>query len=287
MTIPPLTAHLETSGVAQTIGGYRSLFAGALDDAPDTTTDGYAVSQEQDNAAKVVGYLLPRLNRSGARSVLDVGCGVGEMVRTLLAEGYEAYGVDLPGLHRHWRRLGLPEDRMFIVDPGDLRLPFEDGGVDFICTFGVIEHVGTTDGNADRAPDYDARRRHWLRELFRALRPGGTMLVGGPNRQFPVDVAHGLDSRASALERWLTQRARVSVHKTWGANFLWAYGDVVRYLDGLPYTLEPQPVAGFLGCSRVPGPVRPLVQGYVDHLPKALWGTGFNPWMMALIHKLA
>jgi SAM-dependent methyltransferase len=282
---PPRHAQLDHSGVKQTVGGYRSLFAGQIDDAPDTTTDHYASAQEQVNAAKVIDYLLPRLKAAGARSVLDVGCGVGAMVRTLLQQGYEAYGADLPGLHRHWTRLGLPHDHMYVVDPGRLQLPFADGGIDFVCTFGVIEHVGTSDGLADRVPGYDDIRRQWLRELFRVVRPGGAMLIGGPNRRFPIDVAHGLDSRASGLERWLSAKAKVSVHKTWGENFLWTYDDVRRYLAGLPFQLEPQPLVGFLSCSRVPGPVRPLVQAYLDHLPKPLLGTGFNPWMMALVHK--
>ena len=281
----PGRAALDLSGIQQTIGGYRSLYGGVAEDAPDTTTDAYATAQEQVNAGKVRDYLLPRVQAIGARSVLDVGCGVGAMVRTFLDLGFDAYGVDLPGLHTHWTRNRLPPEQMFIVDPGELRLPFEDGGIDFVYTFGVIEHVATTDGQSDRLPNYHALRRQWLRELFRVVRPGGAMLIAGPNRQFPVDVAHGLDSRASALERWLSARLKVSVHKTWGDNFLWAYDDVRAYLEGLHYRLEPQALAGFLSCSRVPGAVRPLVQAYVDHLPKALHGTGFNPWVMALVHK--
>lgn len=287
MSANTLKTVLDLSGIQQDIGGYSSLYGGAIDDAPDTTTDDYASAQEQVNAGKVLAYLLPRLRACNAHSVLDVGCGVGAMVRTLLSEGFDAYGVDLPGLHRHWTRLGLPSRQMYVVDPGQLRLPFVDGGLDFVCTFGVIEHVGTTDGNADRAPGYHDKRKQWLRELFRVVRPGGAMLIGGPNRRFPVDVAHGLDSRASSFERWLSAKAKVSIHKTWGENFLWAYPDLDRYLAGLSYSIEPQRLAGFLSCSRVPGVVRPLVQGYVDRLPAPLLGTAFNPWVMALVHKPA
>jgi hypothetical protein len=100
-----------------------------------------------------------------------------------------------------------------------------------------------------------------------------------------MDMAHDLDTQSSAVERWLSRRLGVSVHRTWGEYFLWSYADVHRYLKGLPYVLEPQPVAGFIGCSRVPALVRPLVQAYVDHLPRRLHGTAFNPWVMALVHK--
>lgn len=287
------TAHsargsiVDRDRICQAIGGYGSLFAGRVDEAPDTTTDAYAADQETVNARRVIEYLVPLAKLVGARTVLDVGCGVGEMVRTFLGLGYDAYGVDLPGLHRHWSRLGLPHDQMFIVDPARLRLPFVADSVDFAFTLGVIEHVGTSDGMADRVVDYDAIRKEWLREVFRVVRPGGAMLIAGPNRRFPVDVAHGLDSRASATERWLSAKLKASVHKTWGENFLWSYGDVERYLHGLPHRTDPQPIAGFLACSRVPGVVRPAVQAYIDHLPRALLGTGFNPWVMALVHKPA
>ena len=278
-------AGLDMSRVVQSIGGYQSLYAGPVECAPDTTTDAYALSQERDNAAKVSAFLLPRVNTAGAHTILDVGCGVGVMVRTFLDLGYEAYGADLPGLHTHWTRIGLPKENMFIVDPKHLHLPFEDGGIDFVCTFGVIEHVGTTDGMADRFPDYHARRRQWLRELYRAVRPGGSMLIAGPNRRFPFDVAHGPDSRASALERWLSNKLKVSVHRVWGEHFLWAYEDFPAYLDGLPHRLEPQSVSGFLAFSRVPGPLRKVAQFYIDNLPTGLLNTGLNPWVMALVHK--
>lgn len=278
-------ATLDLSGVRRTIGGYRSLLESTEEDAPDVTTDEYAADQEEVNARKTIDYLLPRVRAAQARSVLDVGCGVGAMVRTFLEGGYDAYGVDLPGLHRHWTRLGLPEERMFIIDPGALRLPFADGSIDFVYTLGVIEHVGTSNGHSDRLPDYHARREQWLRELYRVVKPGGSMLVAGPNRKFPVDMSHDLDTRSSGLERWLSRKLRVSVHRTWGEYFLWSYADVHRYLRGLPYELEPQPVAGLLGCGRVPRLLRPAAQAYVDKLPKSLHGTGLNPWMMALVRK--
>lgn len=276
---------LDLSGVRCTIGGYGSLLDGAADDAPDVTTDEYAANQEDVNSRKAIDYLLPRIRDARARTILDVGCGVGAMVRTFAELGYDAYGVDLPGLHRHWTRLGLSRERMFIIDPAALRLPFANDSVDFVYTLGVIEHVGTSNGHSDRLPDYHARRAQWLCELYRVVRPGGRMLIAGPNRLFPVDMAHDLDTRSSGFERWLSRKLRVSVHRTWGEYFLWSYADVHRYLAGLPYVLEPQPVAGFIGCSRVPALIRPLAQAYVDRLPKPLHGTAFNPWVMALVHK--
>jgi SAM-dependent methyltransferase len=284
-TSTPRGADLDFSAVAQEVGGYKSLYAGRVEAAPDTTTDSYAKAQAEVNAGKVLEYVLPRARELGARSLLDVGCGIGAMVKTFLDQGYEAYGADLPGLHRHWKQLGLSAESMFIVCPDELRLPFRDGGIDFAYSFGVIEHVGTSDGMADRLADFHQRRRQWLREIYRTIRPGGAMLICGPNRRFPIDVAHGPDSRASSAERWLSAKLRVSVHKTWGEHFLWSYDDFAAYLDGLTYRLEPQSVSGFLALSRVPGPLRKIAHFYIDHLPTGLLNTGLNPWVMALVHK--
>jgi len=253
----------------------------------DQTTEEYAEAQRQLNARKTLDFVLPQIDAVQARSVLDVGCGIGTMVTTLRQRGLDAYGVDLCGLQARWLRAALPTERFFIVGPDSLCLPFRDASLDFAFTLGVIEHVGTTDGHADRRADYHAVRRQWTREIFRTIKPGGAMLLAGPNRGFPVDVAHGLDSHASGLERWLSARLSVSLHKTWGEGFLWNYADVDRYLGGNGYTVQALSVARYVLHSRVPVPLRPLVRAYVEHLPARLLGTGFNPWMAVLVRKTA
>lgn len=281
----PVGVGFDLSRMSGVIGGYGSMVAGDASLAPEVTTDEYAADQEAVNVRKTVDYLLPMVRARNARTVLDVGCGVGAMVKTFLDLGFDAYGVDLPDLHRHWARLGLPFERMCVVDPDAFRLPFADDSIDFAYTLGVIEHVGTSNGHSDRLPDYHDIRRAWLREVFRVVKPGGCALIGGPNRHFPVDVAHDLDSRASGLEKWLSRRLKVSLHKTWGDNFLWGYEDIPRYLDGLDYAMQPQSISGFLSCGRVPASIRSLVQGYIDHIPARALGTGMNPWVMAMVTK--
>lgn len=251
----------------------------------DATTEEYAQDQREQNTTKVHAYLLPIFQRLGVHSVLDVGCGVGQMVNDLVAEGYDAYGIDLLGLEKFWSRQNNAKDRFFIVDPFAFELPFQDQTLDMAFSFGVIEHVGTSNGHADRLPNYHEMRRTWLREIFRTIKVGGYLLMGGPNRNFPVDVAHGLDSRSNRLEQWLSGLMGASVHRPWGEYFLWSYRDFPNYLDGLSYELEPLSIRGLVAFGRVPGLVRPLVRAYVDHLPKPLLGTAMNPWVMALVRR--
>lgn len=267
--------------------GYRTTIKGEITELFDSTTDEYAQTQMECNEGKVQRYIKPILDKVGAKSVLDVGCGVGAMVQVLQANGYDAYGADLITLAKYWHDNNMSKDRFFVVHPYEFELPFEDNSLDFAFSLGVIEHIGTSNGHSDRLENYHEYRRAWLREVYRVIKPGGHMLIGGPNRNFPIDTAHGLDSRASDLEKRLSDWVGASVHKTWGENFLWSYKDFPDYLDGLPYQLEAQRVTGLVEYSRVPALFRGLTRFYVDHTPKLFLRSGFNPWVMALINKTA
>jgi SAM-dependent methyltransferase len=271
--------------VAGHVHGYPATTEKATRTIYTALTQDYAASQQRDNVARTLTFLTPILRNLGARRVLDAGCGVGTMVNTLLEAGFDAQGFDLNENVSHWVEQGLPTDRFVVTDPDRLVLPYADGSFDAAFSFGVIEHVGTTDGNATRRPDYHAVRKQWTQELFRTIRPGGHLLLAGPNKGFPVDTAHALDAAASPVEHWLSRLARVSIHRTWGENFLWSYADVERYLKGVPHTVTALSVEGMAHFSRVPGPVRAVARGYVAHLPRRLLKTGFNPWVMALIRR--
>jgi SAM-dependent methyltransferase len=107
-------------------------------------------------------------------SVLDLGCGTGELATTIAASGMRATGCDISPemLHRaaaadpagtvHWVRL----------DPGWRRLPFEPRTFDGVVAASVLEYV----------EDPEAV----LRECCRVLRPGGTLLCTVPNPYHPV-----------------------------------------------------------------------------------------------------
>jgi SAM-dependent methyltransferase len=250
-----------------------------------TTSAQYVTEQAAYQPEKTRRYLLPIIEALGVRTVVDVGCGIGAMVDTLCRAGYDAYGVDLIDTEPLWARAGRTRDRFIIIDPERFQMPFPDLSVDFIFSFGVIEHVGTSNGHSARRSDYHAVRRQWVRELFRTARIEGHLLLGGPNRNFPVDAAHGPDARASILERLLFARTGLSIHRVWGDHFLWSYGDLRWYLDGLPCCIEPLSVKGLLEFSRAPRPLRGLARAWVHNLPKPLLGTGLNPWMMALVRK--
>ncbi|MDF2970402.1 MAG: SAM-dependent methyltransferase protein [Microvirga sp.] len=105
-----------------------------------------------------------------AERVLEIGCGTGyvlQALRTALPQsclsGSEIYANGLPYAAR---RLG-PEVKLFQMDARDIPYATE---FDLICAFDVLEHV--------------AEDERVLHELYRALRPGGGVLLSVPQHQF-------------------------------------------------------------------------------------------------------
>jgi SAM-dependent methyltransferase len=276
---------VDPAKVVDYIGGYPSTVAAAQTQAFSANPPKYAEKQKAENDRKTDSWLLPLIRDLGARRVLDAGCGVGQTVERLVEHGVDAYGFDLLENVKYWQGYGRRPDRYVVTAPVDPVLPYADGAFDFVFSFGVIEHVGTSDGDTTRLSDYDDIRRRWVAELLRVVRPGGSLLLAGPNKNFPIDVAHGPDSQASGLEKWLARKVKLTLHKPFGPNFLWGYDDVERYVAGASTSIEALSIDNFIYFGRVPKPVKALAETYVRRLPSALLKTGFNPWVAALVTK--
>lgn len=100
--------------------------------------------------------------RTGART-LDVGCGVGQVVRRLREAGFEAVGVEVsePSVVRA-RAAGL-DCRSY----DGRRLPFPDGHFASAGALNVLEHVDEPEA--------------FLADLARVVEPGGRVVVSSPN----------------------------------------------------------------------------------------------------------
>ena len=110
--------------------------------------------------AKYADTLKPA--RPGAR-VLDIGCGVGQVVNRLTQAGYESYGVDVsqPNLERA-RKIS---ERCQLYD--GKQLPFPDNHFTSAGALNVLEHVDEPEA--------------FIRELARVVEPGGRVLLSSPN----------------------------------------------------------------------------------------------------------
>ncbi len=110
--------------------------------------------------AKYADTLRPA--RAGAR-VLDVGCGVGQVVARLTDAGFEAHGVDVsePNIARA-RRFS---ERCALYD--GKRLPFPDRHFSVVGALNVLEHVDEPEA--------------FIAEVVRVTEPGGGIVLSSPN----------------------------------------------------------------------------------------------------------
>jgi SAM-dependent methyltransferase len=103
-----------------------------------------------------------RVPRAGAR-ILDVGCGVGQVVDRLTRLGYEAHGVDVS--EPNIARARKSSDRCQMYD--GKHLPFPDACFASAGAFNVLEHV--------EEPE------RFVKELVRVVEIGGRVVISSPN----------------------------------------------------------------------------------------------------------
>lgn len=119
--------------------------------------------------ADAVTYHVP-----AGGSVLDLGCGTGELAVAIAAAGVQPTGCDISPEMLHRAAAADPAGAVDWVqlDPGWQVLPFGSGAFDAVVASSVLEYV-----------DDPAMV---LRECARVIRPGGVMVCTVPNPRHPV-----------------------------------------------------------------------------------------------------
>lgn len=125
--------------------------------------------------------VLAFLEESGARRVLDIGCGTGLLCRQLHAEGYDVVGCDISSKRIGAARAKAPRVQFetLSVDDDPARL----GGAlfDVATAVEVVEHLYTP--------------RNLAAFASKVLRPGGYLLVTTPYHGYLKNLALALSDR--------------------------------------------------------------------------------------------
>jgi SAM-dependent methyltransferase len=164
--------------------------------------------------------------------VLDGGCGRGEYVVALRAAGVRAFGVEFLAEKVRAQPAGLPAGTILRADLE--HLPYGPSSFDTVLLNEVLEHV----------PD----EQRALREVWRVLRPGGTVIVLSPNRLYPFET-HGVHLRRSGrlvppyvpFVPYVPVALGRKLFRYWARNY-WA-GELARLVRSAGF--EPRPT-GFL-----------------------------------------
>jgi cyclopropane fatty-acyl-phospholipid synthase-like methyltransferase len=99
--------------------------------------------------------------------VLEIGYGAGAVLLAVAALAGEIHGLDLDADPAAVGDVLRQRGCQAILAKGDVRhLPYADGFFDLVISFSVFEHI--------------REYRDALREVARALRPGGSFLLGMP-----------------------------------------------------------------------------------------------------------
>jgi ubiquinone/menaquinone biosynthesis C-methylase UbiE len=121
--------------------------------------------------------------------LVDIGCGTGSMLRALRTRGFtDLHGLELSEYAvARLQREGISMTRGSLLD-----MPFADAAFDAAVASEVLEHV--------------IRRRRFLSELTRIVKPGGTVLIFVPDDYLgPIEEPeHVIKYNAGSLRKFLS-----------------------------------------------------------------------------------
>ncbi len=119
------------------------------------------------------------------KTVLDVGCAYGELVKGFIDLGVEAYGIDGSEYAINNSDPSI-RSKLFKVNLNSDRLPFDDKTFDFVGSFYSVEHIHNID--------------FFAKELQRTLKDNGVAWFLTPNEG--LEQRNETDVFTNTFEEW-------------------------------------------------------------------------------------
>lgn len=162
----------------------------------------------------VARLLLDGLECAPGAAVLEIGCGVGRLLRPLAQRFATVHGVDIaPGMIARGRELlaDRPNVRLHVTD-GSLPM-IAAASLDLVCSFVVFQHI----------PGKRAIRRYF-RESARVLKPGGIFKFQVDGRERPF--WRGADTWLGA---WFSPAQMHAEMRRAGFEIVDSWGEATQY----------------------------------------------------------
>ena len=150
--------------------------------------------------------------------ILENGCGIGMYVEHLSPFGGKVIGLEYDYERAAKARMNAPH----ILNAAGESLPLPSGLFDLILSHEVIEHV------------HDDRTA--IREMIRALKPGGRIVLFCPNRGYPFET-HGIYWKGRYYfgnKLFVNYLPRAFRDKLAPHVRVYSQRDLVKLFDGLP-----------------------------------------------------
>ncbi len=126
-------ADASLSHVKQNMGFYESEYADYWSRSDRWGSHSYR---------NVESILVPLTQCCGKGKALDIGCGMGRLVRNMLLAGVDAYGIDVS--ERVIAEVGNSMPGRFCLGSA-LAIPFEDNAFDIVVSTDCLEHLAPED----------------------------------------------------------------------------------------------------------------------------------------------
>jgi ubiquinone/menaquinone biosynthesis C-methylase UbiE len=183
-------------------------------DAPWTHEEFYALgeSDHRDFLHQWQHYGVDR------ESCLEIGCGAGRLTRPLANTFEQVYAVDVSEHMVEYARKAVGANVQFSVIDG-LHLPQADASVKAVFSALVLQHLDAVELGFS-----------YLREFFRVLKPGGTLMVQVPVYQFPYH---------SPLMQGLMESMHTFTRRLGGVRAIMKRRAGVKIMRMTPYPIQP------------------------------------------------